>query len=48
MEGIKMIGFGNYWVCGEFIFKNKLRLLETLRKLGYASHERKNEGINCV
>jgi hypothetical protein len=41
MDGVALM----CWVCGEFIFKNKFKLLGTLGKLGYALHEMKNEGI---
>lgn len=45
VEGIRMVGLWECWVCAEFIFKKRLRLLETLGKLGYALHVRISEGI---
>jgi hypothetical protein len=40
-----MVELWGCWVCAEFIFKKRLRLLETLGKLGYALHVKISEGI---
>jgi hypothetical protein len=45
VEGIRMVGLGECWVCAEFISRKRLRL-GTLGKLGRVLHVRKNEGIN--
>jgi hypothetical protein len=44
VEGIRMVGLWECWVCAEFIYRKRLRL-GTLGKLGCVLRVRKSEGI---